>query len=315
MSTSSPAQKPTIPRTQVTFVGLGAMGRHMAANLARAGYAVRSYDIRADALGPSDTATLAGVTQTRTLAEALHNAGVLVLSLPDTPQVEQVLLGPGGALETLPSGALAIDMSTISPVATRHIAEALATRGIDLLDAPVSGGVRGAQEATLTIMAGGSEAAFVRAGPILAVLGKTVTHFGPSGAGQTVKLCNQVVCALHIQAACEAFALARAAGVDLAAVRQALQGGAASSWILENLGPLMIDQDDTPNFRIELQAKDLRLVAELAASLRVPLPGAALVTNLYYSSLANDEGGLGNQSLFRVYDRLTGQLTNPEAAI
>ena len=315
MSTSSASPLSGTPDRQIAFAGLGAMGRHMAANLARAGYGVRGYDVRADALGPSDTASTAGVTQAQTLAEALRGADVLVLSLPDTPQVEEVLLGPGGALETLSSGALAIDMSTISPVATRHMAEALAARGIALLDAPVSGGVRGAQEATLTIMAGGSEDAFTRAGPILEALGKTVTHFGPSGAGQTVKLCNQVVCALHIQAACEAFALARAAGVDLGAVRQALQGGAASSWILENLGPLMIDQDDTPNFRIELQAKDLRLVSELAASLRVPLPGAALVTNLYYSSLANDEGGLGNQSLYRVYNRLTGQDINAEAGI
>lgn len=280
------------------------MGRHMASNLARAGHEVRGYDKNPAALQGVDHA---GLRQVQTLAEALRGATMLVTSLPDTPHVEEVLLGPDGAVEHLREGSIVLDMSSISPVVTQRMAATLAERGIDLLDSPVSGGVRGAQEATLTIMVGGREEAFTRARAVLETMGKTVTYFGPSGTGQTVKLCNQVVCSLHIQAACEAFALARAAGVDLEAVRKALMGGAAASWILENLGPLMVEKDDRPNFRIELQAKDLRLVNEFAASLRVPLPGAAQVTNLYYSALANGEGGLGNQSLYRVYDRLTGQ--------
>jgi 2-hydroxy-3-oxopropionate reductase len=290
--------------SHIAFVGLGAMGRHMASNVARSGRTVTGHDVQSDALSGT---SVPGLSQAPTLEGALNGVTALVLSLPDTPHVEEVLLAPGGAAERLPSGSLVIDMSTISPVATQRMAARLTERGIDLVDAPVSGGVKGAQEGTLTIMCGGSESAFQRARPILDAMGKTVTHFGPSGAGQTVKLCNQVVCALHIQAAAEAFALARAAGVDLADVRQALMGGSAASWILDNLGPLMVEKDDRPNFRIELQAKDLRLVSELAASLKVPLPGASLVTNLYYSALANDEGGLGNQSLYRVYDRLTGQ--------
>lgn len=293
-------------QARIAFVGLGAMGQHMAAHLARSGRAVAGHDARPDALAG---VAVPGLSQAPSLAAALEGAGTLVTSLPDTPHVEEVLLGPGGALEVLPRGALVVDMSTISPVATRRFAETLATRDIDLVDAPVSGGVRGAEEATLTIMAGGSDTAFQRARPLLETVGKTVTYFGPSGAGQTVKACNQVVCALHIQAVCEAFALGRAAGIDLHALRRALLGGAAGSWVLENLGPLMLEKDDRPNFRIELQAKDLRLAAELAASLNVPLPGAANVTNLYYAAIAGGDGGLGNQSLYRVYDRLTGQDT------
>ncbi len=280
------------------------MGRHMAVHLARHGATVRGYDVRPDAL---DGVSRARLEQVATLGEALRGAAVAVLSLPDTPHVESVLLGPDGAFERLAAGALVIDTSTISPEATRRFAAKLAERGITLLDAPVSGGVKGAEAATLTIMAGGPAEAFARARPVLEALGRTINHFGPSGAGQTVKLCNQIVCTMHIQAACEAFALARANGIDLAKVREALLGGAAASWILDNHGRLMIERDDTPHFRIDLQAKDLRLACELAASMRVPLPGANQVAALYYSAQANGDGGLGNQSLYRVYDRLTKQ--------
>lgn len=288
----------------IAMIGLGAMGRHMAFNLAQRGASVRGFDLRPDAL--------AGVPQPRleqvaTLGVALRGASIAVLSLPDTPHVESVLLGPDGALERLAAGALVIDTSTISPEATRRFAAKLAERGITLLDAPVSGGVKGAEAASLTIMVGGPADAFARARPVLEALGRTINHFGPSGAGQTVKLCNQIVCTMHIQAACEAFALARANGIDLAKVREALLGGAAASWILDNHGRLMIERDDTPHFRIDLQAKDLRLACELAAAMRVPLPGANQVAALYYSAQANGDGGLGNQSLYRVYDRLTKQ--------
>ena len=290
---------------RVAFVGLGAMGRHLAANVARAGHTVRGYDARPDALAGETLP--AGLSVVGSLPEALEGAECLVTSLPDTPQVEEVVLGEGGALETLGSGAVVVDMSTISPVATRRMADRLAEAGIAFLDAPVSGGVRGATEGTLTIMVGGDELSFRRVRPLLSAMGKTITHFGASGNGQVVKLCNQVVCTMHIQAVCEAIALARAAGVDVEAMRGALMGGAAASWIMDNLGPLIVAKDDRPNFRIELQAKDLRLAEELAASLNLPLPGASLVTSLYRAALANGDGGLGNQSLYRTYDRLTGQ--------
>ena len=288
----------------IAVVGLGAMGRHLAVNLARRGATVRGYDLRSDALAGTAHPRLAQVATPR---EAFRGAAFVVTSLPDTPHVEAALLGNDGAVEHLAAGALVIDTSTIAPEATRRLAAKLAEREITLLDAPVSGGVKGAEAATLTIMVGGSPEAFARARPVLDALGRTINHFGPSGAGQTVKLCNQIVCTMHIQAACEAFALARANGVDLGKVREALLGGAAASWILENHGRLIIDRDDTPHFRIDLQAKDLRLACELAAAMHVPLPGANQVASLYYAAQANGEGGLGNQSLYRVYDRLTGQ--------
>lgn len=289
---------------QIAFIGLGAMGRHMAANLARAGHSVRGYDVRPDALGAS---AVAGLAQVATLAEAVRGAEAVLTSLPDTPDVERVLVGPGGVVEHAATGISAIDFSTISPEATRRMAARLAERGVSLLDAPVSGGVPGAEAGTLTIMVGGDPQAFARARPLLERVGRTINHFGPSGAGQSVKLCNQVVCTLHIQAVCEAFALGRAAGVDLAQLREALLGGSAASWILDHHGALILAKDDRPMFRIELQAKDLRLAAELAGALRVPLPGLAQVLQLYGSALAHGEGALGNQSLYRVYDRLTHQ--------
>lgn len=289
------------PLSPIAVIGLGAMGRHMAMNLARAGATVRGYDLKPTALHHENLSVV------KAPAEAFRDAAAVVTSLPDTPDVERALLGPGGAIEHLAAGAIVIDTSTISPQATRQFSARLAARGVFLVDAPVSGGVKGAEAASLTIMAGGEEAAFQRARPVLEALGKTINYFGPSGAGQTVKLCNQIVCTMHIQAACEAFALARANGVDLRKVREALLGGAAGSWILQNHGPLIIDRDDTPHFRIDLQAKDLRLACELAASLKLPLPGANQVASLYYAAQANGEGGLGNQSLYRVYDRLTGQ--------
>jgi 2-hydroxy-3-oxopropionate reductase len=289
---------------QIAFIGLGAMGRHMAANLARGGHAVRGYDLRPDALGG---VAVPGLAQVATLAAAVRGAEAVLTSLPDTPDVERVLVGPGGAIEHVAPGTLVVDFSTVSPEATRRMAARLAEKGATLLDAPVSGGVPGAEGGSLTIMAGGDAAAFARARPLLERVGRTINHFGPSGAGQAVKLCNQVMCTMHIQAVCEAFALGRAAGVDLARLREALLGGAAASWILDHHGALMIAKDDRPMFRIELQAKDLRLAHELATSLRVPLPGLAQVLQLYSSALAHGEGGLGNQSLYRVYDRLTHQ--------
>ena len=292
---------PLLALSPIAVIGLGAMGRHMAVNLARRGAVVRGFDLRRDALtGLADP----NLSQVATTGEAVRGAAVVVTSLPDTPDVEKAL---ASAMEYLAAGTIVIDTSTISPEATRRLAAKLAERGVALIDAPVSGGVKGAEAASLTIMAGGDASAFARARPVLEALGKTITYFGASGAGQTVKLCNQIVCTLHIQAVCEAFALAGANGVDLAKVREALLGGAAASWILQNHGPLIIARDDTPHFRIDLQAKDLRLACELAANLKLPLPGANQVAALYYAAQAQGDGSLGNQSLYRVYDRLTGR--------
>jgi 2-hydroxy-3-oxopropionate reductase len=232
---------------------------------------------------------------------------VVITMLPDTPQVEEVVLGPGGLLQNPPAGRLLVDMSTIAPTATRRMAAQLAQAGIAMLDAPVSGGPTGAKAAKLSIMVGGSEDAVARARPVLEAMGTTIIHVGESGAGQTVKACNQLICAMNLQAICEAFALGRAAGLDLEKLREVLLGGAASSWMLQNLGPLMLAKDASAGFRIDLKLKDLRLAGELAFELGVPLPGTALATSLYLEARAHGEGGNGNQALFRVYDRLSNQ--------
>jgi 2-hydroxy-3-oxopropionate reductase len=290
--------------TAIGFIGLGVMGREMARHLVRAGHEVRAYDMKTEAV---EELAREGAVAAATVAEAADGAEVVITMLPDTPQVEEVVLGPGGLLQNPPAGRLLVDMSTIAPTATRRMAAQLAQAGIAMLDAPVSGGPTGAKAAKLSIMVGGSEDAVARARPVLEAMGTTIIHVGESGAGQTVKACNQLICAMNLQAICEAFALGRAAGLDLEKLREVLLGGAASSWMLQNLGPLMLAKDASAGFRIDLKLKDLRLAGELAFELGVPLPGTALATSLYLEARAHGEGGNGNQALFRVYDRLSNQ--------
>ena len=294
----------TKQQATVGFIGLGTMGREMVINLMKAGYAVHAYDVRREAV--DDVATQ-GAVAAGSVAGAAANADIVITMLPDTPQVEEVVLGPGGLLAAPPPGRLVVDMSTIAPQAVRRMHEALKGVGVALLDAPVSGGPQGAKNAALSIMVGGDAAAFERAKPFFAAMGTTINHVGATGAGQTVKLCNQLICGINIQAICEALALGRASGVDLAQLRQVLLGGSAASWMLDKLGPAMIEGDVRAGFRIDLMFKDLRLVQELAQALFVPLPATALVTSQYVDARAHGEGGNGNQALFRVYDRMTGQ--------
>lgn len=288
----------------VGFIGLGTMGREMARNLLKAGHKVTVFDIVEDAV-----ATLAaeGAKPAKSPAEAAAEADIAITMLPDTPQVEDVVYGEGGLLASPPRGRLIVDMSTISPVAVRRIHADLKAASTDFIDAPVSGGPIGAKNATLTIMAGGDAAAFARAEPFFRGMGTTITHVGAPGAGQAVKLCNQLICGINIQAVCEAIALGRASGVDLEQMRSVLLGGSAASWMLEKLGPAMIAGDAGAGFRIDLMLKDLRLVQEQAQALSVPLPGTALVTSQYIEARAHGEGGNGNQALFRVYDRMTNR--------
>ncbi|KLK92452.1 6-phosphogluconate dehydrogenase [Microvirga vignae] len=288
----------------VGFAGLGTMGREMALNLLKAGYAVRAYDVRKEAV---DDLLLHGVTGFESLADAARDADVVISMLPDTPQVEEIVYGEGGLLTSPPRGRLFIDMSTISPVAVRRMHADLKAAGVSFLDAPVSGGPVGAKNASLSIMVGGDRDAFLCAEPYFRAMGTTITHVGEAGAGQTVKLCNQLVCAINLQAICEALALGRASGVDLDQLRNVLLGGSAASWMLDKLGPAMIAGDASAGFRIDLMLKDLRLVQEQALSLSVPLPGTALVTSQYVEARAHGEGMNGNQALFRVYDRMTNQ--------
>lgn len=290
--------------TSIGFIGIGVMGRHMARNLARAGHDVAVHDVRPEALegmaGP-------GLRVAASVADAVRDADVAITMLPDTPQAQDVLLGPGGVLEAGTRGGLVVEMSTISASATRDMAVRLAGRGIAMLDAPVSGGPAGAEGASLSIMVGGEAEAFARALPVLQAMGKTIVHVGESGAGQTVKMCNQLVCAINLMGVCEALALGREAGLDLGKLREVLMGGAAGSWMMQNLAPRMIARDPAAGFRIDLKLKDLRLVNEAAFEMGVPLPATALATQLYLEARAHGEGSNGNQALYRVYDRLSSQ--------
>lgn len=288
---------------QLAFIGLGVMGREMAGHLIAAGYPVNVFDISTAAC---DALVSRGGNRCASVASAVRDAEIVVSMLPNTPQVDEVVYS-NGLLANMKSGGVFIDMSTISPEATRKFAGDLAERQISMLDAPVSGGPIGAKNAALTIMVGGERASFERALAVLKTMGATVTYVGASGAGQTVKLCNQLICAVNIQAVCEALALGRASGVDLAQMRDVLLGGSASSWMLDKLGPSMIAGDTRAGFRIDLMLKDLRLVLEMAGQHDVPLPATALVTSQYVEARAHGEGSNGNQALFRVYDRMTGQ--------
>lgn len=289
---------------RVGFIGLGTMGHFMARNLIRAGFELVVFDVLGQAVAPikalgADVATSPG--------DVGASAPIVISMLPDTPDVETVIYGVGGLLSGASSCKLLVDMSTIAPAAVRKFSVDLAGKGIAFVDAPVSGGPVGAENGALTIMAGGADDAFQQALPVLRAMGTTITHVGPSGAGQTLKLCNQLICGINIQAICEALALARASGVDLDVLRQVLMGGSAGSWMLDKLGPGMIARDTRAGFRIDLMLKDLKLVQELAFGLSVPLPATALVTSQYLDARGHGEGGNGNQALFTVYDRMTNQ--------
>jgi len=289
----------------IGFIGLGTMGREMAINLIKAGHRVQAFDTRHEAVENLETL---GAQACRSVTAAASDAAIAITMLPDTPDVENVVYGDGGLLVNPPTGRLVVDMSTIAPNAVRRMSADFAKAGVDFLDAPVSGGPVGAKNATLSIMVGGEAEAFGRAEKVFAAMGTTITHVGASGAGQTVKLCNQLICGINIQAICEAFALGRASGVDLHQLRSVLLGGSAASWMLDKLGPAMIEGDAKAGFRIDLMLKDLRLVQEQAQALAVPLPGTALMTSQYVDARAHGEGGNGNQALFRVYDRMTNQV-------
>lgn len=289
---------------KIGFIGLGTMGRHMAANLAKAGFDVRVYDQVPEAMRDAERW---GAKAVHSVAEVGEGSDAVVLMLPDTPDVLSVVGGADGLLAHPPARRLIIDMSTIAPAAARQLHGQLAQQSIQFIDAPVSGGPMGAEKAALSIMAGGDEPAFHLAEPVFRALGTTITHVGPSGAGQTLKLCNQLVCGINIQAICEALALARASGLDPKVMRDVLMAGSAGSWMLDKLGPAMIERDTRAGFRIDLMLKDLKLAQDLAFQLSVPLPATSLVTTQYLDARAHDEGVSGNQALFAVYDRMADQ--------
>lgn len=285
----------------IGFIGLGIMGRPMALNLARAGHRLRVYARRAAMMEPL---TAAGATACASPAEAAAGAQVTFTMVSDTPDVEQVILGEQGVLAAAAPGSVVVDMSTISPSATRALAARLAERAVAMLDAPVSGGERGAIEATLSIMVGGEATVFERVLPLFELLGKNIVHVGGNGAGQVTKACNQVVIAQTVAAVGEAFLLAKASGVDPAKVRQALLGGFAGSRVLEVHGQRMLDADFRPGFKARLHQKDMRIAVEAAYELGLALPGAAHVAQ-YVNALVGGGGGeLDSAALVQVQERL-----------
>ena len=297
----------SLPR--VAFVGLGTMGRPMAANLAHAGFPI-SLATRTPGKAATIAAELAtggrDVRAAATPADAARGASVIVSCVPDAPEVEEVHLGPGGTAETAARDAVVIDSSTIDAARARAVAATLAAKGIAFLDAPVSGGQKGAVEGTLTFFVGGDAAALERARPVFEAMGKRITHLGPSGAGQLGKAANQILVANNLMAVCEALAFAAKAGLPLGPLHEALVGGAARSWALEVLGSKMIDRDFKPAFAVKHQQKDLAIVLRNARAAGVPLPGVALVHQLLASLEAEGRGEDGTQALLTVYERLAG---------
>ena len=288
---------------RVGFIGLGIMGRGMARNLLKAGFPLTVWNRTASRI---DELVAEGAAAGASPADVASKSDIVITCVSDTPDVEQVILGESGVIHGARAGALAIDMSTISPQATVAIAEQLAAKGARMLDAPVSGGSEGAARGTLSIMVGGDAADVERAMPVFQAMGKTITHVGPAGAGQTVKLANQILVVGNMLAAAEALLFAQAGGVDLEKTLQAVVGGAAGSWMLANRGPQVLKRDWRPGFTIDLQQKDVRLVLSAADQLGVPLPGTALIFQLYRTLQAQGLGAEGNHALVKALEHLAG---------
>jgi len=272
---------------RIGFIGLGVMGRPMAKHLLAKGHAVV---VHSRSSGPVDELVAAGAQSAGSAADVARQTAVVITMLPDTADVELVLTGPGGILEGLQPDAIVIDMSSISPVATRRLASLVAARGGTMLDAPVSGGEIGAINAALSIMVGGDEHAFVRVRPILECMGNSerIIHIGSEpGSGQICKVCNQVAIGGALAGVSEAFAIAQKAGVDAGRVRQALLGGFAASRVLEVHGERMLKRDYKPGFRTRLYQKDLRIANETAAANSVAIPATAIVTQLVNALVAS----------------------------
>ncbi len=290
-------------KVRVGFIGLGIMGRPMARNLLKAGYPLSVYNRSRPAV---DELASLGAYPASSSAEVAARSDVVITMLPDSPDVRQVALGSGGIIEGAREGMIYVDMSTISPKVTREIADILGGKGVKMLDAPVSGGDVGAREGTLSIMVGGTEEAFRECLPIFEVLGSNVVHVGGIGMGQTVKLCNQIICGLNILAVCEGLAFGAKAGVDLGKMLEVVSKGAARSWMLENLAPRMLEGNLEPGFMVRLQQKDLRLALSAADEFRASLPGTALVNQLFRALEAAGMGDKGTQALVTVLWRLSG---------
>lgn len=286
----------------IGFIGLGVMGRPMAENLIDAGHALVLNRIKPVSQHLLDKGGKAADTP-RAVAQS---ADIVILMLPDTPDVEAVLFGKDGVAEGLSKGKLVIDMSSISPVATKDFAARIEALGCDYLDAPVSGGEVGARSASLTIMIGGRQAAFDRARPLFEAMGKNITLVGGVGDGQTAKVANQIIVGLTIEAVSEALLFAKRAGADPAKVRSALMGGFAASRVLEVHGERMVRETFDPGFRLRLHRKDMTLAVDAARALDLALPNTAMVQQLMNAAIASGDGEQDHSALIRTLERIAG---------
>ena len=287
---------------RIGMIGLGLMGLPMARHLLAAGYPLTVYN---RSQGAVTLLAQEGAQPAASPREVAEHADIVITMLPDTPDVERVVLGADGVIEGVREGMLVIDMSTISPAGARHVDEQLAARGAHLLDAPVSGGDVGAQQATLSIMVGGRHEDFEQAHPLFAVLGKTITYCGPSGAGQVVKACNQVVVAFTLAATSEALVLGARAGVDPEIVLRVLGGGLAQNRVMDLRGPTMARHHFAPGGKARFHRKDLGIALDLARETGAVLPIAALIDQLFGALVANDGGDLDHSALLTVIEMLS----------
>jgi 3-hydroxyisobutyrate dehydrogenase len=287
----------------VAFLGLGTMGGPMASNLARAAFDVRGWN-RTAGRPAAVAAEAAGVRLCSSIADAVRGAEVVAVCVGDVPDVREVVLGAGGVADCAARGTLVVDFSTIGPAAAREIDAALRTAGLAFVDAPVTGGDVGAKAATLTIMAGGDAADFERASPVFSAVGRVAKHCGPSGTGQAVKLCNNVLGALHMVALTEAMLLAKRQGIEPSLVVEVCSTGAAGSWALANLGPRVVQRDFAPGFMVKHLIKDLRLALESPQDLGLEdLRGVLLAKELLERVAARGGAELGTQSMMLAYEK------------
>jgi 2-hydroxy-3-oxopropionate reductase len=287
----------------IAFIGMGIMGRPMAVNLYKAGHTVFVHGRRPETMAQPLECGCVGCAS---IAEAAAQAEIIIVMVPDTPDVEAVIFGDSGVIHGARPGSVVVDMSTISPTATRHMASQLQTLGLDMLDAPVSGGEVGAINATLSIMVGGKPEVFERVRPVFEAMGQNIVRVGDHGAGQVAKACNQIVVAVTIEAVAEALTFARKNGVDPATVRDALMGGFAGSRILEVHGKRMLDNDYTPGFKTRLHQKDINIVMETAKELGLALPGAALVMQHLNALMGTGDGELDSSAVMKIVERASG---------
>jgi len=290
--------------TSIAFIGLGIMGSPMAVHLQNAGFDVVGYN-----RSPEKTAALvqAGGRAAESVADAVADADIIAVMVPDSPDVREVLAGDAGVLASGKSGALIIDFSSIRPDVTTELATMAQEHGFRILDAPVSGGEAGAKNAALSIMVGGAAQDYQAALPVLEAVGKTIVHVGPTGAGQTVKAANQLIVAVNIQVLAEAVVFLEAYGVDTEAALKVLGGGLAGSQALDQKSQNMLTRSFDPGFRIELHHKDLGIVTSAAREAGVVIPLGALVAQLMASAKANGDGGLDHSGLLRGVERLSGR--------